>query len=77
MAYQNTRSRLLAQRDALGPLLAKHRIGLNIDRLSAIEAALTDPRALFVERPSVKSTAQALERTLDALTSCLLSRPVG
>jgi predicted acylesterase/phospholipase RssA len=81
MAYHNTRSRLLAQRDALAPLLAKHGIGLNIDRLSephrAIEAALTDPRSLFVERPGVKSTAQALERTLDALTSSLLSHPVG
>src|SRR5215469_16018775 len=79
MAYHNTRSRLLAQRDALEPLLAKHGIGLNIDRLCephrAIEAALTDPRALLVDRPSVKSTAQALERTLDALTSCLLSHP--
>jgi len=81
MAYHNTRSRLLAERDAFERLLAKHGIGLNIDRLSephrAIEAALTDPRALFLERLSVKSTAKALERTLDALTSCVLSRPVG
>src|SRR5262249_9289977 len=81
MAYHNTRSRLLAERDAFERLLAKHGIGLNIDRLSephrAIEAALTDPRALFLERLSVKSTAKALQRTLDALTSRGRSPPGG
>jgi NTE family protein len=83
MAYRNTRSRLLAQRDRLEPLLARHGVRLRIDRLSEthlpIQAALTDPRPLFVETPSVKSAAQALDRTLDALASCLisLSKPVG
>ena len=83
MAYRNTRSRLLAQRDTLEPLLARHGVRLRIDRLSEahrpIQAALTDPRPLFIERPSVKSAAHALDRTLDALASCLVSfsRPVG
>src|SRR5215470_11985356 len=83
MAYRNTRSRLLAQRDALEPLLARHGVRLRIDRLSEthrpIQAALNDPRPLFIEAPSVKSAAHALDRTLDALASCLVSlaKPAG
>jgi hypothetical protein len=83
MAYRNTRARLLAQRDALEPLLARHGVGLRIDRLREadrpIQAALNDPRPLFVEAPSVKSVAHALDRTLDALALCLVSlaRPAG
>ena len=74
-AYSNTRSRLLAQREALEPLLQRHGIRLNIARLSEpqrpIRAALTDPRPLFLGPPSVRATAQALDGVLDALAEWL------
>ena len=74
-AYRNTRSRLLAQYGALEAMLARHGIRIDIDRLRErerpIHAALADPRPLFVEPPSVKASAHALERTLDALAGWL------
>jgi predicted acylesterase/phospholipase RssA len=74
-AYRNTRARLLAQRSALEAMLARHDIRLDMDRLRerdrSIVAALDDPRPLFVEPPSVKSAARALERTLDSLAASL------
>jgi len=80
-AYRNTRSRLLAQRDSFEPLLARHGVRLRIDPLSEadrpIQRALTDPRPLFFEPASVKSAARALERTLDALASCLAVPAAG
>jgi NTE family protein len=78
-AYRNTRQRLLEQRDALVPLLARHGIQLDLAELEQahrpIRAALTDPRPLFVDTPSVKSTAHALARTLDALEAWLHRDP--
>src|SRR5262249_6933268 len=72
-AYFNTRARLLAQHGPLEAMLGPHGVGLDIDRLRErnrpIQAALDDPRPLFVEAPSVKSAAHALERTLDTLAA--------
>jgi NTE family protein len=74
-AYRNTRERLRAQRKTLAPLLARHGIRLDASKLDEVRrpigAALTDPRSLFLERPSVKTAARALTRTLDALDGCL------
>jgi len=74
-AYRNTRERLLAQAASIAPLLARHGIALNTSRLreehDSQRAALSDPRPLLLERPSVKSAARALSRTLDALEGCL------
>jgi predicted acylesterase/phospholipase RssA len=74
-AYRNTRSRLLAQRDTLEPMLGRHGIRIDVDRLRERErsicAALDDPRPLFVGPPSVKTAACALERTLDLLAASL------
>jgi predicted acylesterase/phospholipase RssA len=73
-AYRNTRERLYSQRRRLAPVLARHGIGLDVAKLarpSRIGSALEDPRPLFLERPSVKTTARALGRTLDALERCL------
>ena len=36
-----------------------------------IHAAIDDPRPVFVEPPSVRSAARALERTLDSLAAWL------
>jgi NTE family protein len=70
-AYRNTRQRLLAQRDTLVPLLARHGIGLDFDKLREthrpIGHALSDPRPLFIDTPNLKTVANALSRTLDAL----------
>jgi NTE family protein len=70
-AYRNTRERLRAQRHVLAPLLARHGIRLDASKLDEahrpIGAALTDPRSLFLEQPNVKTTVDALTRTLDAL----------
>jgi predicted acylesterase/phospholipase RssA len=74
-AYRNTRVRLLAQREALEAMLGRQGIRLRVDRLRegdrTVRAALDDPRPLFVEPPSVKSVARALERTLDSLAAWL------
>jgi predicted acylesterase/phospholipase RssA len=75
MAYRNTRRRLLDQRDTLAPLLARHGVGLDSAKLEdaqrPVQAALDDPRALFIEPPDVRSLAHALERTLATLESWL------
>lgn len=74
-AYRSTRERLLAQRDTLAPLLARHGIHLDLAKLEEahrpIRVALTDPRPLFMDTPSVKTAAHALARTLDALQEWL------
>jgi NTE family protein len=74
-AYRNTRARLCAQREALEPLLGRHGIRLGWAKLAdpqrSIRNALSDPRALRIEAPSVKGAARALERTLDALEGWL------
>jgi predicted acylesterase/phospholipase RssA len=74
-AYCNTRERLLARSGTLGPILARHGLSIDVAKLREphhpVRAAASDPRTLFLERPSVKSTARALGRTLDALEACL------
>ena len=74
-AYRNTRQRLRDQRATLAPLLARHGIRLNLAKLEEadrpIHAALTDPRPLLIDAPSVKTAARALVRTLDALEDWL------
>jgi hypothetical protein len=56
-------------------LLARHGIRLNFAKLEEadrpIRAALTDPRPLLIDTPSVKTAARALVRTLDALEGWL------
>ena len=70
-AYQKTRQRLIARRETLEPLLAKHGIRMNIERLAApqrsIHAALTDPRPLLTRATGVRQTARDLTYTLDML----------
>jgi predicted acylesterase/phospholipase RssA len=73
-AYRNTRERLYRERRTLAPVLARHGVRLDVARLErpgAIDDALDDPRSLFLDRPSVKTAARALSRTLDALERCL------
>jgi predicted acylesterase/phospholipase RssA len=74
-AYRSTRERLLAQERTLGPLLARHGLGLDVARLRQAhrpaQAALVDPRTLRIDPPSVKAAARALGRALDALEGCL------
>ncbi|HTS23340.1 MAG TPA: patatin-like phospholipase family protein [Casimicrobiaceae bacterium] len=78
-AYRNTREKLLRERRWLEPLLARHGVGLDVARLGAahdpLRAACEDPRTVFLARPSVKSTARALARALDALEGCLDGAP--
>ena len=80
-AYRNTRERLLKQARTLAPRLARHGIALDIARLEQehhpLRAALSDPRPLFRERPSVKSAARVLSRTLDALEDGLHRQAPG
>ena len=70
-AYHKTRQSLLTRRAALEPLLAKHGIGLNLERLAdprrSIRDTLDDPRPLLNHPPSVRRTAHDLSHTLDAL----------
>ena len=79
-AYRNTRARILAQREPLETMLRRHGIRLRLaclrERGRPIHAALDDPRPLFVEPPSVKSVARALERTLDSLVAWLQPAPM-
>ena len=74
-AYRNTRARLLAQSESLEAMLRRHGIRLHLERLTdhkrPIHAAIDDPRPVFVEPPSVRSAARALERTLDSLAAWL------
>jgi predicted acylesterase/phospholipase RssA len=70
-AYHKTRQRLLAQRESIEPLLARHGVRLDVDRLSephrSIHAALNDPRPLSIERPAVPTLARDLSYALDLL----------
>jgi hypothetical protein len=74
-AYRSTRQRLLARQDTLAPLLARHGVRLNVDRLSdtrrSIGGALTDPRPLVMAPRSVRQTARDLAHTLDHLEAWL------
>src|SRR5437588_942157 len=68
-AYHKTLQRLFAQRDTFEPLLARHGIRLNVERLRepqrSIRAALTDPRPLSMHAPTVRTAARDLAYTLD------------
>jgi NTE family protein len=70
-AYHKTRQRLLAQRETFKPLLARHGIRLNFERLGepqrSIRAALIDPRPLSIQAPTVRTAARDLAYTLDQL----------
>ena len=70
-AYHKTRQRLLAQHEACRPLLARHGIRLNVERLGepqrSIRAALIDPRPLSIHAPAVRTAARDLAYTLDLL----------
>jgi len=68
-AYHKTRLSLLARRSILEPLLTRHGIALDLERLTdshrSIHAALVDPRALLAESPSMRQTGRDLSYTLD------------
>jgi NTE family protein len=70
-AYHKTRQRLASRRQMLEPLLARHGIRLNAQRLAAphrpIRAALNDPRPLLTRTAGVRQTARDLSYTLDML----------
>jgi len=70
-AYHKTRLSLLARRSILEPLLTRHGIALDLERLTdshrSIHAALVDPRALLAESPSMRQTGRDLSYTLDQL----------
>jgi NTE family protein len=70
-AFRKTRQRLLARRPILAPLLARHRVGLNLARLGdahrTLHSALDDPRPLFPRATGVRHAAGDLSRTLDHL----------
>jgi predicted acylesterase/phospholipase RssA len=74
-AYQSTRRNLRARQAALAPLLARHGVGLNLDRLDdtrrSITGALTDPRPLSSERRGVRQASRDLAHTLDHLEAWL------
>lgn len=70
-AYHKTRQRLLAQCATLRPLLARHGIRLDFEGLAeprqSIRRALTDPRSLSMEPPSMSVAMRNLACTLDHL----------
>jgi len=70
-AYHKTRQILLARQGTLEPLLARHGIRLNLERLAeahrSIRDALQDPRPLLTEPPSARRTVNDLTQTLDVL----------
>ena len=70
-AYRNTRRSLLARHAALGPMLGRHGIQLDVAKLRdgtrSVDAALNDPRPLMFESPAVRRAALDLSHTLDYL----------
>jgi NTE family protein len=74
-AYRKTRQSLIARRDALGPLLARHGVRLKTEVLGeterSIRAALIDTRPLMARKPGVRQTARDLSHTLDQLETWL------
>jgi hypothetical protein len=76
-AYHKTRQGLFARRATLLPLLARHAVGLDLDRLSdqqrSLRAALVDTRPLRAEKASVHQAARDLSRTLDHLDAWLVA----
>lgn len=74
-AYRSTRRSLLARQALLAPLLARHGVCLNLDRLNdaqrSIAAALTDPRPLLTRPRGVRQASRDLAHTLDHLEAWL------
>jgi NTE family protein len=70
-AYHKTRQHLVSHRQTLEPLLARHGIRLNAQRLAAphrpIRTALNDPRPLLTRTAGVRQAARDLSYTLDML----------
>jgi hypothetical protein len=76
-AYRKTRQSLFARRGALLPLLARHGVGLELERLSddqrSLRSALADTRPLMARKPSVRQAARDLTHTLDHLETWLVA----
>lgn len=74
-AYRGTRRTLLARQATLSPLLARHRVRLNLERLGdgrrSIGDALTDPRPLLPPPRGVRQSARDLAHTLAHLEAWL------
>ena len=74
-AYRSTRRNLLARRALLAPLLARHGVRLNLERLNdarrSIAGALDDPRPLLTQPRGVAQAARDLSHTLDHLEAWL------
>jgi predicted acylesterase/phospholipase RssA len=70
-AYHKTRRRLLEERAMLEPLLGRHGIRLDVERLResgrSIHDALNDPRPLSIQAPAVRTAARDLTYALDLL----------
>jgi NTE family protein len=74
-AYRKTRQSLIARRDSLVPMLARHGIRLKLDVLAErdrpIAAALIDTRPLRARKPGVRQATRDLSHTLDRLEAWL------
>jgi len=73
-AYQKTRADLLARSDSLGPILAKHGIGLRLDVLRDRHRTLVPVKPLH--RRSAPPVVHELESALDALAEWIQARQV-
>ncbi len=80
-AYRKTRQSLIARRDSLAPMLARHGIRLKLDVLAErdrpIAAALIDTRPLRARKPGVRQATRDLSHTLDRLEAWLVARALG
>ena len=80
-AYRSTRRNLLARQALLVPLLARHGIRLNLERLSdtrrSIAGTLNDPRPLLPRRRGVRQATRDLAHTLDHLEAWLTAASAG
>jgi hypothetical protein len=73
-AYQKTRADLLARSETLGPVLAKHGIGLRLDVLHDQHRTLVPVKPLH--RRSAPPVVHELESALDALAEWIQARQV-
>jgi len=80
-AYRSTRRNLLARQALLAPLLAKHGVRLNLERLDdgrrSIADALNDPRPLQARPRGVRQATRDLAHTLDHLEAWLAAAPAA
>jgi hypothetical protein len=74
-AYRSTRRNLLARQALLAPLLARHGVRLNLERLDdalrSIAGALNDPRPLLARPRGIRQATRDLAHTLDHLEAWL------